>query len=245
MQNLTLGDRLKKARKDAKMTQKELLVAAGMKSQGQISDLENGRNKSSTSLPEIAKALGVSYEWLAYGKDPKEDKPSIEQLKAMIAKAEQAQPDDISTPYDTELVDINHNMDGMMPVISWVAAGAFVEVIPTTLDDIIEYVPRPKNLSCHAFGLIVQGRSMYPEFRPGDIIYIEPTISPLELKDGDLIVIQCNDDKEATFKQLVIGDTSADMYLRPLNSDWVDQKIIPMGECRLVGIVDSKYVKYR
>ena len=42
MQNLTLGDRLKKARKDAKMTQKELLVAAGMKSQGQISDLENG-----------------------------------------------------------------------------------------------------------------------------------------------------------------------------------------------------------
>lgn len=236
----TLGERLSKLRAEKKLSREALGKKIGV-TKTSIKNWEDDENQPKVEyLQALADFFGVSLAWLSTG-----DKPSIEQLKAMIAKAEQAQPDDIPTPYDTELVDINHNMDGMMPVISWVAAGAFVEVMPTTLDDVIEYVPRPQHLSRHAFGLIVQGRSMSPEFKPGDIIYVEPAISPLGLKDGDLIVIQCNDDKEATFKQLAIGDTSDDMYLRPLNPDWVDQKIIPMGECRLVGIVDSKLVRYR
>jgi SOS-response transcriptional repressor LexA len=30
------------------------------------------------------------------------------------------------------------------------------------------------------------------------------------------------------------------MYLKPLNPDWHEQKMVPMGECTLVGIADTK-----
>ncbi|MFP3562389.1 S24 family peptidase, partial [Paraburkholderia sp. SIMBA_049] len=77
-----------------------------------------------------------------------------------------------------------------------------------------DWIPRPQHLSKRAFGLIIQGRSMWPEFKPDEIIYVEPDIAPWDLKDGDLVVIHCNDDKQATFKQLMMGDNPEDMYLK-------------------------------
>lgn len=150
-----------------------------------------------------------------------------------------------SDPEGTQRVPVDYGMDGYVPVISWVAAGSFSDVMPVTIDDVIDWIPRPQHLSKRAFGLIIQGRSMWPEFKPDEIIYVEPEITPWDLKDGDLVVIHCNDDKQATFKQLIIGDSPEDMYLKPLNPEWPDQKIVPMSECMLVGIVDSKVTRYR
>ncbi len=76
--NLTLGDRVRKARKIAKLTQKELAKKAKMKSQGALSDLENGRNKSSSYLYDIAKITGVDYDWLLTGKG--EINPTIDDI---------------------------------------------------------------------------------------------------------------------------------------------------------------------
>lgn len=162
--------------------------------------------------------------------------PSVEQLKERIQAIENR-----PQPQNTE-ADAKENL---VPVISWVAAGSFSDVDPVTIDDVIDWIPRPPHLSKRAFGLIIEGRSMFPEFKPAEIIYVEPEITTWDLKDGDLVVIHCDDDKQATFKQLMIGDGIEDMYLKPLNNDWPDQKIIPMGICSLVGVVDSKYVRYR
>ena len=174
--------------------------------------------------------------------------PTISDLRKQINSIESGSINnliDSTTPKETKKVSASHGMNGMLPVISWVAAGSFCEVLPATMDDVIEWIPKPVHLSDKAFGLIIQGRSMWPEFKPDEIIYVEPEITPWELADGDLIVIHCNDDKQATFKQLVLGDSPEEMYLKPLNPEWPDQKIIPMSECQLVGIVDSKYVRYR
>lgn len=62
----TIGKRLKKARKYAGMTQVKLADAIDTK-QGAISDLENGRNNSSTKLVQMALVLGVNAEWLSTG----------------------------------------------------------------------------------------------------------------------------------------------------------------------------------
>lgn len=64
---ITLKERLAAAREDARLTQTQLgkKVGAG---QSLISNLESGANLSSTSLPEIAHALGVSAYWLKTGK---------------------------------------------------------------------------------------------------------------------------------------------------------------------------------
>lgn len=63
----TLAERLISAREAADLTQTQLgkKVGAG---QSLISNLENGENRSSTKLPEIAHALNVSAYWLKTGK---------------------------------------------------------------------------------------------------------------------------------------------------------------------------------
>lgn len=200
----------------------------------EISDRAINKWLSAESMPDhhniekLAKYLNVNFNWLAAGQGAKHIVPTSTDI-----------------PKDTEKVSLSHGMNGMIPVISWVAAGSFSDVIPATIDDVIDWIPRPPNLSNRAFGLVIQGRSMWPEFKPDEIIYVEPEIAPWDLKDGDLIVIHCDDDKQATFKQLVIGDSQDDMYLKPLNPEWPEQRMVPMGECSLVGIVDSKFVRYR
>lgn len=198
-------------------------------------------------MQSISDALGVTAAYLEYG-EISEKPPTVNELKAKIQAIQNDDSIEQSNPADpegTQRVPVDYGMDGYVPVISWVAAGNFSDVMPVTIDDVIDWIPRPQHLSKRAFGLIIQGRSMWPEFKPDEIIYVEPEISPWDLKDGDLVVIHCNDDKQATFKQLIIGDGPDDMYLKPLNPDWPDQKIVPMGECTLVGIVDSKVTRYR
>lgn len=219
-----------------------------------VSDRAINKWLNAESMPDhhnmeaLAKYLNVQFNWLAAGQGDKTPKPSIEDVKSKMLemqKGKPATPNKIDTPDGTQKVGLYLDKDGMVPVISWVAAGCFSDVIPVTIDDVIDWIPKPRHLSNSAFGLVIQGRSMFPEFKPDEIIYVEPEITPWDLKDGDLIVIHCEDDKQATFKQLVIGDSQDDMYLKPLNPDWPDQRMIPMGECVLVGIVDSKYTRYR
>ncbi|SAK65738.1 putative phage repressor [Caballeronia pedi] len=63
MSNIGIGKRLIEAREKRGWSQDELADKAGV-SQGTIGHLESGRNKSSTKLPQIAAALGVTVEWL-------------------------------------------------------------------------------------------------------------------------------------------------------------------------------------
>ncbi|MEB2554076.1 helix-turn-helix domain-containing protein [Burkholderia cenocepacia] len=63
----TLGTRIKSARKEAGLTQVELAKKVHI-TQPTLSDLENGHTDSTSSLVELAMALGVRPEWLATGK---------------------------------------------------------------------------------------------------------------------------------------------------------------------------------
>lgn len=247
----TLAERLKHAREMANLSQQEVAKRAGI-SQPTYFKIESGSTLKPRNILEIAHALKVSADWLATGQGsmtadalPQADKSNIlDDLRAQIAALQTGgiltdeQADEI---VDTVRIAMPAND---VPLISWVAAGSWSSIEPVTLDDALGYYPRPRNLSADGFALKVRGRSMWPEFRPDDIIFVEPNVSTLALKDGDLIVVQCNDDTEATFKQLVLGETESDMYLKPLNPDWPEQKMLPMGECRLVGKVVGKLVEY-
>lgn len=67
----TVGARLRDARKLRKLTQAQLAARASM-AQGTISDLENGRNQTSSELPILGMILGVNPLWLQTGKGPRE-----------------------------------------------------------------------------------------------------------------------------------------------------------------------------
>lgn len=142
-------------------------------------------------------------------------------------------------------VDVSQKIpfDGRpIPVISWVAAGSF-EPIETVLRDaeVDEYLPPIRECGKNGYGLVVTGISMLPKFEPEDRIYVNPDFQVMDLKTGDLVIVSCAGDSEATFKQLIIE--GATKYLKPLNPKW-DEQIIKLTEgCRLVGKVVGLYRK--
>ncbi|WLG14608.1 XRE family transcriptional regulator [Psychrobacter cibarius] len=239
----TLPDRLKFAREQLNLSQQQVADAVGMK-QPSYYQLEAGKSKRSRFISDIARVLETNADWLMYGEGDSAPKPSRDDLIQKIRDIENGGVRDSSTaPLGTSNMAMAENSDEV-PILSWVAAGSWSNVDAVCFDDAIGRVSRPKNLSKNGFALIVRGESMLPKFDPGDIIYVEPETGLFALKNNDLVIVQCNHDTEATFKQLVLGETSDDMYLRPLNPNWHEQKMLPMGECNLVGKVVGKYVEY-
>ncbi|WP_448761857.1 LexA family protein [Acinetobacter tandoii] len=129
-----------------------------------------------------------------------------------------------------------------VPVISWVAAGSFSSIETVLRDaEVDEFLPPIKECGKNGYGLVVTGYSMSPKFEPEDRIYVNPDFQVIDLKTGDLVIVACLGDTEATFKQLVIEGST--MYLQPLNPKW-DEKVIKLSDgCRLVGKVVGLYRK--
>ena len=64
------GERIRAERVRRKWRQEDLARKAGV-SRGLIGDLENGRNRDTTRILDIARALGVTPQWLETGKGNK------------------------------------------------------------------------------------------------------------------------------------------------------------------------------
>lgn len=120
---------------------------------------------------------------------------------------------------------------GRFPLISWVAAGAWSDISEIHPSEATLY-PCPVNCSERTFVLRVQGISMEPLFRDGDLIFVDPAA---EWRHGAYVVARLDDHNEATFKQLVIE--GGQKYLKPLNPNWPEQIIPINGNCTIVGPV--------
>ena len=199
------------------------------------------RGVSKEGALAAATKYGGSANYILDGAQP--NIPSIASLRSKIQAIQNGDNLNSPAPFGTSNIAMAENSDEV-PILSWVAAGSWSNVEAVTFDDAIGKVSRPNNLSKNGFALIVRGESMLPKFDPDDIIYVEPQTGLFALRNNDLVIVQCNDDTEATFKQLVLGEKSSDMYLRPLNPDWHEQRMMPMGDCNLVGKVVGKYVEY-
>ena len=105
--NESLKDRIYAKRTELNLSQQQLAERAHV-SQVTIQHLESGRNATSKRLVDIAKALGVSAEWLMSGKEAPKQAESDPSNVRMVA-----QPNQIFR----------------YPVISWVAAGAWAEAV--------------------------------------------------------------------------------------------------------------------
>lgn len=108
-----------------------------------------------------------------------------------------------------------------VPVISYVQAGDLAEAIDAYpvgvgMRDILTSI----DVSDCAFALEVDGLSMLPEFSPGDIIVVDPLVSPMP---GSYVVAK-NCDEKATFKKYrprgISQDGNEIFELVPLNPDF-------------------------
>lgn len=108
-----------------------------------------------------------------------------------------------------------------IPMISYVQAGVWTSIVDSYHPgDGAEWLLTDLELSVHAFALEIKGESMLPDFKEGDRVIIDPTISP---NPGDFVVAK-NGDDEATFKKYRprgLNDRGDQVVeLVPLNEDF-------------------------
>ncbi|HCA5148151.1 TPA: helix-turn-helix domain-containing protein [Acinetobacter baumannii] len=210
----TLGTRLKNQRKSKKLTQQQVADAIGVSKTSVIYWEKDENLPKHDSLMALAQILGVTSDYLLHGKE--------------------------SNSLDTNVTAPFPIAGRLIPVISWVQAGTW-----TTADSVPmgtqfkEWLPPNPKCGKNGYGLIVVGESMSPDFRPSDKIYVNPDFQISDLKTGDLVIVACEGETEATFKKLIVESNG--MYLEPLNPKW-HEKIIPLREgCKLVGKVVGLY----
>ena len=122
------------------------------------------------------------------------------------------------------------------PLISWVQAGAWTEVGGAfTAEDAEALLPCPVRCSDETFVLRVRGESMAPRFRDGDLIFVDPAVSP---DHGRFVVVRGEDSNEATFKQLIVEGERK--YLKALNPDWPKRIIESDAAAAICGVVVFK-----
>lgn len=216
---MSIGQRISKLMLDMDVSNAKLARMIGV-SRPTIGNWIEGKSApTGENLTNLANALKVDPNWLMSGKESQARFDNNVDLSQRI-------------PFEGRPV----------PVISWVAAGAF-DPIQTVLKDaeIDEYLPPIKECGRNGYGLVVTGISMSPKFEPEDRIYVNPDFQVSDLKTGDLVIVSCTGDNEATFKQLIIEGTTK--YLKPLNPKWDEQIIKLTEDCRLVGKVVGLYRK--
>lgn len=108
-----------------------------------------------------------------------------------------------------------------IPVISAIQAGAMKEIqVPYSVGDGYASVFVDDSYSQWAFGLEIEGDSMLPDYRSGDIVIIEPEWEP---RPGECVAAK-NGKEEATFKKYrqrgISDDGTVIFELVPLNEDY-------------------------
>lgn len=124
----------------------------------------------------------------------------------------------------------------LVPLISWVQAGAWTEIAGAfCAEDAESSLPCPVRCSEETFVLRVRGESMKPRFQDGDLIFVDPAVSP---DHGRFVVVRAEDSNEATFKQLIVeGDRK---YLKALNPDWPQRIVRSDSNAFICGVVVFK-----
>lgn len=202
---MSLATRIQKRMTDLGLTQAQLAERAGV-SQVTIHLLVTGKSSTTKKASDLAKALNVDVGWLLTGVKSKSQHNNIEAGPEVL---------------------------GFIPLVSWVAAGKWGEVVDLyAVGDAERWVPCPVPHGERTFVLKVRGESMEPEYRNGDWIFVDPSRQP---ENGSHVVVRMEDDQEATFKKLVIeGDRR---YLVALNPAWPERVIEIDKTATIVGTV--------
>lgn len=103
------------------------------------------------------------------------------------------------------------DIQGTVPLISWIQAGHWNEVVDNLHLGEGERIATTYRKRKHTYALRVRGDSMEPKFPEGAILIVEPEESP---EPGAFVIVRQNGG-EATFKQLMVD--GATRYLKPLN----------------------------
>lgn len=171
--------------------------------------LESGRI-SKPNLLKLAELLQINVSWFM---DDSVEQKLVNHGKLQLVKTTPPAFDNNASPAALGKRAI--------PVISAIQAGALKEIAqPYEVGDGYATVYADDEYSKWAFALEIDGESMLPEFRPGDLVIIEPEWQP---RPGEFVAAK-NGSEEATFKKYRPRGTNAAgeivFELAPLNEDY-------------------------
>lgn len=214
----SISYRVKLAREIKQMSQIQLSKYVGI-SQGTLSDLERGKNKSSLMLTKIADVLGVSPIWLLEGKgEMTTGKTNVVQLKD--ARQEAVAP-----------------LQNKVPKIEWSQVSDYILLRGTFNVDENSLISRSLSISEKVFALQVTDDKMEPEFCVGETIIVDPDLS---FQTGDYVIVT-NGNSGPVFKQIV--SEGEDWLLKPVNPRYPITQMTK--EQVVVGVVREKLKSYR
>lgn len=219
---MEIGKRIKLAREACDLSQAELAHHIGWEHQSRISAYERGeREPKSADLKKMSVVLGCSTAWLATGEGPSPFDEVYEN----------------AAPYQTAN---RYEKTKLVPLISWVQAGDLCEAAdPYQPGDGSDWLNCPFKHSDSAFCLEVKGLSMWPDYREGEIICVDPMIEALH---GDDVIARTPDGK-VTFKKLQI--TGEGMHLMAVNPDWPNRVVVVPEDTHICGVVIGSWTARR
>lgn len=183
---MLLSERIKIAMEAAGVSQVDLARACGVKPPS-VHGWLSGKAKflRGENLLQAARALNVSQDWLATGEGP---------MKPVAAGETRAAP----ATFDENVTRVPMGTRPI-PVISSVQAGALRDMdAPYEPGDGYAVIyTDDMALSRWTFSLEVEGESMLPRFQPGDLLIVDPELSP---NPGNFVVAR-NGTNQATFKK--------------------------------------------
>lgn len=139
-------------------------------------------------------------------------------------------PSDVASAKEVTDTELNYQM---VPVISWVQAGAWTEIGYSEVDmSVAESYPCPVPCGPMTYILRVVGESMVDEYRQGEMIFVDPEVVPMH---GDDVIALMIDTGETTFKRLI--EDGSTKYLKAMNKSWPEPYVKINGNCSIIGTV--------
>lgn len=191
----TFANRLKKALEYNNLKPVDLANITGI-NKSLISNYLSGNFKAKQDKVNlIAETLDVSEGWLM-GYDVDMDRDWL--------------PDDNELNIDNAYYIETNVKTAKIPLLGKVPAGIPIEAI----EDILGYEEIPYNLAKRGkyFALKIDGDSMFPDYKTGDVIIVK---QQPDCESGDDCVVMVNGD-DATFKRVIKQENS--IILKPLNN---------------------------
>jgi phage repressor protein C with HTH and peptisase S24 domain len=230
---MSIGERIKQARKAAKMSQEVLAKRTGL-SQSTLSDLETGKSAGTTYVATLAASLGVSALWLETGKGQMAP-GAFERLPLLGVLAEEFKRVHAADQDDPTMTQIRR-------VKIKVQAGITgFQVEPEHYDGETQGVPTKwmlkEGLSKDALvSTTVRGESMEPALYDGDVIVVNTRDT--QLVSGAVYVI--NYEGEAVVKRMLRD--AGQWWLTSDNSDQrkYHRQLCKGAECIVIGRVVRK-----
>ncbi|MCQ1452065.1 LexA family transcriptional regulator [Staphylococcus aureus] len=231
-------DRLKQIMYERKISQSELSRRTGI-GRNSISDYLNGKYEAKQDkVFELAKALNVNEAWLMGFDISKNRKIENNDITSIYSKLTPPRQSNVLKYATNQLEEQNNDSDNLVDFNSYIQEKSEVDIYgcasagigerlynePISKEFVRGYVP------AHDIALKVNGDSMEPLFKNGQIIFIEKSHT---IKDGQIGVFIINGD--AYVKKVYVEDNR--LTLVSLNKKYKDLYFYDNESVRLVGKV--------